>query len=78
MLITARSRAPSEPLHLSRPKCPHCGNALLVAEESRLSASGRIEHDWSCDDCGNTFSTSITLGWNLGPSSEDRTASSKY
>jgi hypothetical protein len=25
MLITARSRAPSEPLHLSRPKCPHCG-----------------------------------------------------
>jgi len=65
MLIGARSPASSEPARLSRPKCPHCGNALLVAEESRLSASGRVEHDWLCDDCGNTFSTSIKLGWKI-------------
>ena len=70
MLITAPSRAPSEPLHptedLSRPKCPRCGSALLVAEESRFNANtctamGRIDHDWSCDDCGNEFVTSIRL-----------------
>ena len=47
---------------LSRPKCPRCGSALLVAEESRFSPSGRIDHDWLCDDCGNTFGTSIKLG----------------
>jgi len=62
MLITARSHAPSEPLHPSRPKCPRCNSAVLVAEESRLTAAGSIEHDWLCDDCGNTFNTSIKLG----------------
>jgi len=66
MLMTASLRAPSEPPHptedLSRPKCPRCGSALLVAEESRFSPSGRIDHDWLCDDCGNTFGTSIKLG----------------
>lgn len=44
---------------LSRPKCPCCGSALLVAEESRFSAAGRIDHRWACDDCGNAFVTSI-------------------
>jgi DNA-directed RNA polymerase subunit M/transcription elongation factor TFIIS len=77
MLITARLNAPSEPLHPSRPKCPRCGSALLVAEQSRLSSSGRIEHDWMCDDCGNAFRTSIQLGRNLGPSSQARAADHK-
>jgi ribosomal protein S27AE len=77
MLITARLHAPSEPLHPSRPKCPRCGSALLVAEQSRLSPSGRIDHDWMCDDCGNAFSTSIRLGRNLGPSDQARTADHK-
>jgi transposase-like protein len=62
MLITARLHATSEPLHPNRPKCPRCGSAPVVAEESRLNPSGRIDHDWLCDDCGNTFSTSIKLG----------------
>ena len=65
MLITPPLRGRSEPPHptedLSRPKCPRCGSALLVAEESRFSPSGRIDHDWLCDDCGNTFGTSIKL-----------------
>jgi predicted RNA-binding Zn-ribbon protein involved in translation (DUF1610 family) len=69
MLIYAPSRAPSEPLHstesLSRPKCPRCGSALLVAEESRFSPTGRIDHDWLCDECGNAFVTSIKLGRTL-------------
>ncbi len=52
--------------NLRRPKCPRCGSVLLVAEESRFDTSasnamGRIDHDWSCDDCGNTFVTSIQL-----------------
>jgi hypothetical protein len=39
---------------------------LLIAESSRFeanaaSAIGRIYHDWSCDNCGNTFVTSIRL-----------------
>ena len=73
MLITARLHAPSEPLHPSRPKCPRCGSALLVAEESRFVPSGRIDHDWLCDDCGNTFSTSIKLGsWAFEPSLRGR------
>ncbi len=52
--------------NLSRPNCPRCGSVLLVAEESRFDANasdamGRIDHRWSCDDCGNTFVTSIRL-----------------
>jgi predicted RNA-binding Zn-ribbon protein involved in translation (DUF1610 family) len=46
---------------LSRPNCPECGSVLLVAEESWFSANGRIDHAWSCDDCGNEFLTSIRL-----------------
>ena len=52
--------------NLSRPHCPRCGGVMLVAEESRFNANasnamGRIDHDWSCDDCGNEFRTSISL-----------------
>ncbi len=46
---------------LRRPKCPRCGSVLLVAEQSRFDAKGRIDHDWSCDECGNAFATSIRL-----------------
>ena len=45
----------------SRPKCPRCGSVVLFAEESRFDANGRIDHDWSCDSCGNAFATSIRL-----------------
>jgi predicted RNA-binding Zn-ribbon protein involved in translation (DUF1610 family) len=48
-------------VNLSRPKCPRCGTVLLVAEESRFDISGRIDHAWSCYDCGNEFVTSISL-----------------
>jgi RNase P subunit RPR2 len=51
----------SRPTSLRRPKCPGCGSVLLVAEESRFNAKGRIDHTWSCDECGNLFVTSIRL-----------------
>lgn len=47
--------------NLSRPKCPHCGSVLLIAEDSRFDAAGRIDHAWSCDDCGTAFVTTIRL-----------------
>ena len=76
MLIAGPSRSSSEPLHstrsLSRPNCPRCGSALLVAEESRFSSSGRIDHDWLCDQCGNTFVTSIKLGRGVARTLDER------
>jgi RNase P subunit RPR2 len=77
MLITARLGARSEQLHSSRPKCPHCSSALVVAEEARLGLSGRIDYDWLCDDCGNAFRTSIKLGRNFGPLNPGRAADHK-
>jgi RNase P subunit RPR2 len=47
--------------NLRRPKCPRCDSTVLVAEESRFDGSGRIDHDWSCDDCGNRFVTSVLI-----------------
>jgi hypothetical protein len=44
-----------------RPKCPRCGNVLLIAEESAFSLTGRIRHLWSCDECTHEFVTSIAL-----------------
>lgn len=46
---------------LRRPRCPRCGSVVLVAEASRFDVKGRIVHIWSCDDCGNTFTTAIRL-----------------
>lgn len=46
---------------LSRPKCPHCGSVLLIAEKSRFNVAGQIDHAWSCDECGTEFLTSIRL-----------------
>ena len=46
---------------LSRPQCPRCGGTLFVAEQSAFNLKGRIRHQWSCDDCGNAFVTSIRV-----------------
>ncbi len=47
--------------NLRRPKCPRCGCVLLIAEASRFDLKGRIDHAWSCDDCGHAFATSIRV-----------------
>ena len=47
--------------NLRRPNCPRCGSVLLIAEQSHFNVRGRIDHAWSCDDCGEAFVTSIRL-----------------
>ena len=62
--VSTRALLPKKTLtteNLGRPRCPRCGSVMLVAEESRFNAKGRIDHDWSCDGCGNAFATSIRL-----------------
>jgi ribosomal protein S27AE len=44
---------------LVRPKCPRCGATILMAERASFNPDGRIRHAWSCDDCGQEFTTSI-------------------
>jgi len=70
MIVPSACQVPAPRLlaneSLRRPQCPRCGSVLLIAESSRFeanaaSAIGRIDHDWSCDNCGNTFVTSIRL-----------------
>ena len=64
MIVESACQGPSQVLateNLSRPNCPHCGSVLLIAEESRFNVKGRIDHAWSCDDCGTEFVTSIRL-----------------
>jgi hypothetical protein len=58
---TSLERSKLEPPSFGRPNCPRCGSMLLMAEESRFNIRGRIDHAWSCDDCGNAFVTSIRL-----------------
>ncbi len=47
--------------NFGRPDCPRCGSVLLVAEQSAFNLNGGIRHDWSCDDCGEEFATSIRV-----------------
>jgi hypothetical protein len=65
MIVQFAYQAPAVQRHaaenLRRPKCPRCDSILLVAEESRFNARGRIDHTWSCDNCGNAFVTTIRL-----------------
>lgn len=46
---------------LRRPKCPHCGSVVLLAERSAFNPNGAICHAWACDVCGNEFVTSISV-----------------
>lgn len=68
MMIAPLCLARPKPIHSAesrqrpkRPNCPHCGNRLLVAEQSRFNLAGRIDHVWACDDCGTEFETSIEV-----------------
>jgi len=46
---------------LRRPHCPRCSAMVLMAENSRFDGEGRIDHAWSCEECGHTFRTTIRL-----------------
>jgi ribosomal protein S27AE len=60
MMVQTAFQAPSH-VELRPPRCPRCGSALLVAEESAFNPNGRIRHTWSCDACGNEFVTSVRV-----------------
>lgn len=47
--------------NFGRPRCPRCGSVLLVAEHSGFNLNGGIRHDWTCDDCGEEFATSVRM-----------------
>jgi hypothetical protein len=34
---------------------------VLVAERSAFNLTGRIRHNWACDQCGEEFATSISV-----------------
>jgi len=65
MLVQSADRVPPTGVtaaeKLGRPECPGCGCVVLIAAQSRFSAAGRIDHLWSCDECGSEFMTSIGL-----------------
>jgi uncharacterized protein with PIN domain len=42
-------------------RCPHCGEAVIAPLASEFVDSGEIRHHWACDDCGQVFSTTLTL-----------------
>lgn len=44
-----------------RPHCPRCGSVVHVAERSAFNLNGRIRHCWTCDRCGEEFTTSISV-----------------
>jgi hypothetical protein len=62
MDIHTACRAPIAGIGFSRPNFPRCDAVLFVAEQSAFSLTGCIHHAWSCDDCGNEFVTSISIG----------------
>jgi hypothetical protein len=47
--------------NFGRPRCPRCGNLLLIAERSEFHFTGWIRNSWHCDDCAHTFETAIAL-----------------
>jgi hypothetical protein len=51
----------SNPFFSSLPHCPACGEAVIAAQASEFIDTGEIRHHWVCDDCGQAFSTTVTL-----------------
>lgn len=47
--------------NVGRANCPRCGSVVHVAERSAFNLAGRIRHSWACDECGEEFSTSISV-----------------
>jgi len=47
--------------NFGRPRCPRCGNLLLIAERSEFHFTGWIRNSWRCDYCAHTFETAIAL-----------------
>jgi hypothetical protein len=35
---------------------------VVAAQASEFVDTGEIRHHWTCDDCGEVFSTTVTVG----------------
>ena len=53
--------SPSNPFFSTMPRCPACGEYVVAAQASEFIDTGEIRHHWTCDDCGQAFSTTVTL-----------------
>jgi predicted RNA-binding Zn-ribbon protein involved in translation (DUF1610 family) len=43
-------------------RCPACGETVVAAQASEFVDTGEIRHHFTCDDCGEVFSTTVTVG----------------
>src|SRR5690606_21592350 len=43
------------------PLCPQCGDMLLAPEHSEFHGAGRIQHFWSCENCGTATETTVAI-----------------
>jgi hypothetical protein len=41
--------------------CPHCGDWLVAPTCSEFVGGGEIRHHWDCDDCSDSFCTTIEI-----------------
>ena len=39
--------------------CPRCGERVLAPIAASYVVNNGIRHQWSCDDCGHEFETSV-------------------
>jgi uncharacterized protein with PIN domain len=53
--------SPSNPFFSTMPRCPACSEYVVAAQASEFIDTGEIRHHWTCDDCGQAFSTTVTL-----------------
>jgi transposase-like protein len=51
----------SDPFFSTMPHCPSCRAQVIAANASEFIDTGEIRHHWTCDDCGQVFSTTVTL-----------------
>jgi transposase-like protein len=51
----------SRPFFSGLPRCPACGQFVVAVKASEFIDTGEIRHHWTCDDCGQDFSTTVTL-----------------
>jgi uncharacterized protein with PIN domain len=52
----------SRPFFSTMQRCPACGETVVAAQASEFVDTGEIRHHFTCDDCGEVFSTTVTVG----------------
>ena len=44
-----------------QPRCPCCGDILLVPDTAEYAGDGCIRHNWVCESCGHPFQTAVDI-----------------